>query len=36
VCSCVEGAYEEVDRGWDAELVGEEEQQVVLTFELAA
>ena len=25
---CVEGACEEVDLGWDAELVGEEEQAV--------
>ena len=27
---CVEGAFEEVDWGWDAELAGEEEQEVVL------
>ena len=27
---CVEGACEEVDWGWDAELVGEEEQAVAL------
>ena len=27
---CVEGACEEVDWGWDVELVGEEEQEVVL------
>ena len=27
---CVEGAYEEVDWGWDMELVGEEEQEVAL------
>jgi len=25
VCFCVEGACEEVDWGWDVELVGEEE-----------
>jgi len=34
VCRCVEGARE-VDWGWDVELVGEEKQEVVLTFELA-
>jgi len=27
LCRCVEGACEEVDRVWDVELVGEEEQQ---------
>jgi len=36
VCHCVEGACEEVDWGWDVELVVKEEQGVVLTFELAA
>ena len=34
MCCCVEGAYEEVDGGWDVELVGEEEQGVVLTLSL--
>ena len=28
---CDEGAYEELDWGWDVKLVGEEEQEVVLT-----
>ena len=37
VCCCVEGACEEVDWGWDVELVGQEEQEVVLiNLELAA
>ena len=36
VCCCVEGACEEVDWGWDVELVGEEDQEVVLAFELVA
>ena len=37
MCCCVEGACEEVDWGWDVELVGEEEQEVVLVDpELAA
>ena len=36
MCCCVEGACEEVDWGWDVELVSEEEQEVVLTFELVA
>ena len=31
---CVEGSCEELDWGWDAELVGEEEQEVVLTSSL--
>ena len=30
-CRCVEGALEEVDWGWDVELVGKEDQEVVLT-----
>ena len=30
VCAVVEGACEEVDWGWDVELVGEKEQEVVL------
>jgi len=34
VCHCVDGACEEVDWCWDVELVGEEEQEVVLTFSL--
>jgi hypothetical protein len=34
VCFCVEGACEEVDWGWDVELVGEEEQEVALTLSL--
>ena len=37
MCRCVEGACEGVDWGWDVELVGEEEQEVVLVdFELVA
>ena len=31
---CVEGSCEELDWGWDAELVGEEEQEVVLALSL--
>jgi len=31
---CVEGACEEVDWGWDVELVSEEEQEVVLALSL--
>ena len=34
MCRCVEGACEEVDWGWDVELVGEEEQEVALTLNL--
>ena len=34
MCYCVEGACEEVDWGWDVELVGGEEQEVVLTLSL--
>ena len=30
MCRCVDGYCEEVDWGWDVELVGEEEQEVVL------
>jgi hypothetical protein len=31
---CVEGACEQLDWGWDVELVGEEEQELVLTCSL--
>ena len=31
MCYCVEGACEEVNWGWDVELVGEEEQEIVST-----
>ena len=34
MCCCVEGACEEVDWGWDVELVGEEEQQEVVLVDL--
>ena len=34
MCFCVEGACEEVDWGWDVELVDGEEQGVVLTLRL--
>ena len=34
MCRCVEGACEEVDGGWDVELVGEKEQEVVLSLSL--
>ena len=34
MCCCVEGACEEVDWNWEVELVGEEEQEVVLTMGL--
>ena len=34
MCCCVEGACEEVDWGWDVELVGGEEQEVVLALSL--
>ena len=34
MCAVVEGACEEVDSAWNVVLVGEEEQEVVLTLSL--
>ena len=34
MCLCIEGTCEEVDCNWDVELVGGEEQEVVLTLTL--